>query len=68
MAGLAGFSRRQLNDRFGCRARAFFRATGEIGGDTAGTQGDDKNDNTCDIHTLLLLSRRDVPTSPHRND
>ena len=29
-----------------------FRATGEIGGDTAGTQGDDQNDDTCDIHTL----------------
>ena len=32
--------------------RFFFRATGEIGGDTAGTQGDDQNDDTCDIHTL----------------
>ena len=43
---------RQLRDRFGRGSRFFFRATGEIGGDTAGTQGDDQNDDTCDIHTL----------------
>src|SRR3954447_23704340 len=59
------FHRRQLRDRFGHGARFFFRATGEIGGDTAGTQGDDQNDDTCDIHTLLLLLRirRDAPTA-----
>ena len=44
--------RRQLRDRFGHGLRFIFRATGEIGGDTAGTQGDDQNDDTCDIHTL----------------
>ena len=44
--------RRQLHDRFGHGLRFIFRATGEIGGDTAGTQGDDQNDDTCDIHTL----------------